>query len=188
VPGIEILAPSDYQELRRMIRYAVERAVGPVAVRYPRGKGPEDLLPSSTDEEDVTRSRRLLAGEDATVVTVGTMAERCLEAARMVAEEGIACEVIDVRRVKPFDQETLFRSVERTGAVLVVEDGTIAGGFGQTFLAQLQESGLRVSSARIACADHPLHQGTRDQLYRQEGMDAPSIAEALRRLLAAKKP
>ncbi len=187
VPGIEILAPSDYRELRRMIRYAVDRAEGPVAVRYPRGKGREDLVPEAPDQEDVTRARILRAGDAVTAVSVGTMAERCLEAAVALAAEGIACEVVDVRRVKPYDRETLMESVRRTGAVLVVEDGTIAGGFGQAFLADLQESGFRAVSARIACGDHPLHQGTRDQLYRQEGMDAVSIADAMRRLQREKE-
>jgi 1-deoxy-D-xylulose-5-phosphate synthase len=188
IPGIEILAPSDYGELRTMLTYAVETAHGPVAIRYPRGKGREDLASASTVSEPTTigRPRRLMQGEGITVVSVGTMAERVLEVARSLASEGIACDVLDVRWVKPFDREFLFESVRRTGAVLIAEDGTEAGGFGQTFLAALQESGIQAVSARIACGDHPLTQGTREQLFRQEGMDVDSIASALRRLWKAK--
>jgi 1-deoxy-D-xylulose-5-phosphate synthase len=182
VPDLEIFAPSDYSELRRMLRHAVEKSEGPVAIRYPRGKGREALLPDSATIGDFPKARRLRPGGDVTVVAVGTMAERTLEAAAALDGEGIGCDVLDVRRVKPYDREMLFASVERTGAVLVAEDGTEAGGFGATFLSDLQQAGIHARSARIACGDHPLRQGTRDQLYRMEGMDADSIAAALRRL------
>jgi 1-deoxy-D-xylulose-5-phosphate synthase len=186
IPGIEILAPSDYRELRSMLAYAVETAEGPVAIRYPRGKGREDLSPDGSTTVPDGECRRLVGGGGITVICVGTMTERAMEASRILEAEGIACDVIDLRWVKPFDREFLFESVRRTGAVLVAEDGTEAGGFGQAFLAALQESGIPAVSARVACGDHPLSQGTREQLYRLEGMDVESIASSLRRLLKAK--
>ena len=186
IPGIEILAPSDYEELRGMLSYAVERATGPVAIRYPRGRGSRSLSEQNAPAIPDGASRRLMAGEDVTAIAVGTMAGRVLEAARGLSAEGIGCDVLDVRWVKPFDRSTLFESISRTHAVLVAEDGTEAGGFAQAFLAELQEAGIPAVSARTGCRDLPLLQGTREQLYAQEGMDGVSIGEKLRRIVREK--
>ncbi len=188
VPGLEILAPSDYRELRTMLAYAVSEAKGPVAIRYPRGKGRETLLPDEVPSAPFPFPRRLRAvvDVDVTAVCVGTMAERALEAAGALEKEGISVDVLDVRRVKPFNRKALGEAVRRTGAVLVAEDGTEAGGFGQAFLAALEADGIPALVARAACRDLPLHQGTREQLYRQESMDAASLADLLRRLRADK--
>ncbi|MGX8699685.1 MAG: 1-deoxy-D-xylulose-5-phosphate synthase, partial [bacterium] len=114
VPGMTVLSPASFQELRDMLTYAVLSCHGPVAVRYP--KGGEGAYKAG----GAVPSSLLREGEDFTLVTYGTSVNDALAAADTLAAEGIGLEVIKLGFLKPWDTDAVERSVRKTGRLLVL--------------------------------------------------------------------
>ena len=99
------------------------------------------------------------AGRDLTMVTIGAALSKALEAAEQLASEGIEVEIVDARTLVPFDLETVLRSVEKTGRLMTVEDGSLTHGFGAEVLARVVEAGwgaLVAPPRRVAAEDVPI--------------------------------
>jgi 1-deoxy-D-xylulose-5-phosphate synthase len=182
MPNMTILAPRDNAELSAMLTWAVQ-ARRPVAIRYPRGREaafPElASLPTAPDG----CAQILTHGRDATIVSVGACARAALDAASILAVEGIHVEVIDLRWAKPVDWETIMDSTLKTRRLLVVEEGTIAGGIGSGILEHVLSLPDPIRATRAALADTVHHQARRDAVLRHQGLDGPGLAARLRKLM-----
>lgn len=190
IPGLILLSPSDYAELESMLEWALACPDGPVAIRYPRGRGVRDAasLPGATGSSerpaDPLALRLLRPGRDLTILSVGAMAVPVLSAAeRLEREHGILCEVLDARAVKPMDWTGLSRSLERTGCLMTVEDGTLAGGFGASVAATLSRHGIRIPLHLAGVSDAPLPQGSRSELHIRESLDSDGLVRRALSLL-----
>ena len=176
MPGMEIFAPRDFSELSIMLSYAVMEANGPVAIRYPRGS--EEVI----EGEHISISKRsqvLRSGEDITILSAGVMAKEAMEAADILKKEaGLSCEVIDLRCLKPLDEEAILKSVKKTKLIVSCEDGVIKGGIAQTIAKLLMDNQIYKRFIGIGVGDHPVQAGSREQLLEKEGMNAKSIAKA----------
>ena len=154
VPGLKVVAPSDPADAKGLLKSAI-RDDNPVVfienkLLYPKKGTIEDdaeIIPLG-----VARVRRF--GDDITIVSYGRMLDMALEAAEILAEEGVECEVIDLRTLKPLDMATLLNSSARTGRFVFVEEGT--GGVGAEVAARVVEElpGTRV--VRVAAKDAPI--------------------------------
>jgi len=98
----------------------------------PEQESPNYSIPLGTAEIVVT-------GADLTLVAWGTMVKVCEDAAKMVLEKGINCEVIDLRSIVPWDKELVFESVRKTGKVVIVHEAPITNGFGAELTASIQQ-------------------------------------------------
>ena len=182
IPTMQILAPSDEAELVAALRTAVE-AEGPIALRYPRGPGEGVAIPAY-DEAEVwpyAKMRPLQTPDEARValVAVGRMVARAKEAARLLAEEGIGCSVIDARWVKPLDEEGLLGLAADHALVVTVEENTERGGFGAAVLELFAREGVAVDTLVCAIPDQFAAQGTMDQLIADAGLDGASLARCI---------
>ena len=180
MPNTTLLSPCNYEELDRMLEYAVSEATGLVAVRYPRGCQSEVLaaIPSS----EGFGPRVIREGENIAILSLGIMAEQALEAAKVLSEKGIEARVIDVRCVKPVDISAWKELLSDIDRVVTIEDGIAHAGFGSYLLSALEEEGgfKCVSDFTIlGVSDHPLEAGDRKVLLENEGMDSKSIVEAV---------
>ena len=101
MPNMTILAPSDYQELRVMLKYALLECEGPVAIRYPRGEGSESLYSHRSFIPGKTEVAR--EGTGLILLAVGSMVSTALEVAEILDNRGFNCKVVNCRSVKPFD-------------------------------------------------------------------------------------
>jgi len=182
MPNMTLLAPRDNRELSTMLTWAVQ-AERPVAIRYPRGR--EAAFPELASLTPVPEGHAqiLLEGEDATIISVGTCARAALDAASILSDEQIRVEVIDLRWAKPIDWASVESSVLKTGRLLVVEEGTIAGGIGSVILEHVFEMSVPVKAVRAALADTVHHQARRDAVLRQQGLDGPGLADRLRQMM-----
>ncbi len=183
VPNLEILAPRDYSELRRMLRHAVFTSRGPVAIRYPRGS--ERIAPDcgGLASPPMDKAQILRSGDHITLASCGVMARNAMLAAQLLSEEGIFCEVIDIRRIKPLDRDTILDSCRRTGHLVTIEDGTSEGGVGALVVREAAKVIPVLRYEIIATGDHPIQQGSVSQILSREGMDPVSIANVCRGLL-----
>lgn len=176
VPGITVLAPASFAELRSMLRYAVLELDGPVALRYPRGgengySGNQSGLPSSV----------LRAGSDLTAVCYGTMTGEVLAAAERLAEEGIQVEVVKLNQLVPLVPDLVFQSMRKTKRLLVAEEVIAAGAVGNSLAALAEEAGIPVQKLILLNAGNRfVPHGTIPQLREMLGINCDHIVTAIR--------
>jgi 1-deoxy-D-xylulose-5-phosphate synthase len=176
IPNLAVMAPRDARELESMMALALEHE-GPSAVRYPRGTAPEGppLAPLRMGRAEV-----LAEGRDLAVLAVGSSVLPALGAAGRLAEEGIRARVVNVRFVKPMDEETV-RGAAALGRVLTVEENALMGGFGSAVLEFLNREGMGgVAVSCLGIPDEYVEQGTQQELRAQYGLDEEGIARAAR--------
>ena len=178
VPGMTVLCPASFAELREMLTLAVNELSGPVAIRYPRGG--EGIY-----TEDRTRESAgvLRAGEDLTLVAYGTMICEALAAADRLAAEGVRAEVIRLGLIRPLDPTTVFESVKKTGALLVAEEVCASGCVGLRLAAALEKEIIPARVRTLNLGAGVVQHGTVSELRAQCGIDAQGIALAARALL-----
>lgn len=135
VPGIKVVAPSSPADAKGMLVTAI-RDNNPVLfmehklLYRMKGPVPEESYTIPLKSAEVKRQ-----GRDLTIVAYSIMVPRALEAAEILAAEGIEVEVVDPRCLKPLDTETIIRSVSKTGRVLITHEAPITGGFGAELAA-----------------------------------------------------
>jgi len=183
MPGMEILAPRSYSELSFMLQYAVQESKGPVAIRYPRASESDEY--QILEQIPVNKAQYLRKGSDITILSVGFLAEQALEASRLLECEGIFADVIDLRRIKPLDEETILESAHKTGHVICCEDGMYNNGVCSRIAQLLEENKISATFAPVGVNDRPVPAGTRAQLLKREGMDAKSIAAICKNILTS---
>ena len=185
VPGLKVITPATPYDAKGLLKSAI-RDDDPViflehkrSYRLVRGEVPEDDYTLPIGRADVK-----LEGADLTVVTYGLMVHHCLEAARDLANEGIAVEVVDLRTVRPLDTETILNSVRKTGKTLIVHEDTKVGGIGGEIAAMISEEAfehLDGPVTRVAGPDVPAMPFS-PPLEAVYMVDSTRIADAIRRL------
>ncbi len=171
VPGMTILAPASFAELRRMLRQAIYDIEGPVAIRYPRGG--EDGY--SADHSEAP-SCVLQEGKDLTLVTYGTMIGEVRKAAEQLKAAGISAEIVKLNRICPVEEETVLTSLRKTGRLLAVEEVARQGCVGMNLLAMAAEKGVSLSAAKLLNPGSGIvQQGTVAQLRAFCGIDGDGI-------------
>ena len=179
LPNMVVLAPGDAREAEQMA-FAMARDERPNYVRLPREKTP--LFVSSEAEFEIGRAYVLREGTDVALFGTGVMTYQLLLAAEKLAELGISAEVVHVPTIKPLDEQTLFASAQKCGAVLTAEEGQIAGGFGGAvaeFLSEHAPMPLR----RIGVRDAFGESGTMAELWQKHGLDAETIVQQAQMML-----
>ncbi len=182
-PNMVIMAPRDENMLQHMLATAVAHD-GPVALRYPRGKGAGVDLDEEFKTIPIGSGELLREGDDVLLAAAGTVVRPTLNAARNLARDGISGAVIDARFIKPLDAELIGRWAAHCGRVVTVEENTIAGGFGSGVLEMLSEAGLSVPVKRIGVPDVFVEHGSQAELRAELGLDAPGIAQTVKRWMA----
>jgi 1-deoxy-D-xylulose-5-phosphate synthase len=138
IPNLIIMAPRDENELARMLATAVE-CKKPVAIRYPRGKALGVTMDDNPMPLPIGLSETLTEGDDLTIVAIGSMVEPARDAVHRLTTRKISTTLIDARFIKPLDIDAIRHSVQKTGALLTVEEGILNGGFSSAVLEALSE-------------------------------------------------
>lgn len=179
VPDMVVMAPKDERELKAMLLTALDYEAGPIALRYPRGKGPGADFSGKVEPLPLGRAEVLKEGRDGTIWALGSMVYPSLEASEILEAEGLSFGVVNARFVKPLDGELLLRTSE-LGPVVTVEEGSLSGGFGSAVLEHLEDSGLSsVRVLRLGIPDRFVEQGRREEVLRILGLDGRGIAESI---------
>ena len=178
IPGMVIMAPADEDELRHMLATALAHQDGPIALRYPRGTGCGVPLIGNPQPLTLGKGLPLTEGEDVCLLAVGAMVDAACTAATILARSGIAAEVINMRFVKPLDEELLAQVWSRHRLVLTVEENSVVGGFGAGILewAATQSSHLSVHVVNLGIPDDFQEHATRQELLADMGLTGEGIA------------
>ena len=179
VPHMTVLCPASFAELRYMLRQAIEEKDGPVAVRYPRGG--EERYRECCGAEMMTCLRE---GKDCTIVSYGTLINEALGAADLLQKKGIEAAVVKLNRIAPLDPAYVKEKLGNIKCLLVLEDCVNTGCVGQRLAATMLQSGVAPQKLILKnSGDAFVQQGTVAQLYRAVGLDAQSVADALKEVL-----
>lgn len=172
VPGMTVLAPRDIGELRTMIRWTQQHD-GPCAIRY--GRSSVDMSSKYPNAEVFVPGKweMLEAGDDCTLLAVGSMVETAVCVRNMLAEKGVHACLVNASSVKPMDEQMLRAIAEKP--VFTLEEHAYTGGFGSAVCSFDAVEGLPVPAACFALPDTFVSHGSRDLLLEHLGLSAEKI-------------
>lgn len=151
-PGLYVVYPSNAADAKGLLKAAV-RSQDPVLFLEHKGLYRQVYARGAECDRDqifpIGKAKIVQSGKDVTVVTWGAIVNKTLTAVRELEKDGVSVEVIDLRTIVPFDQETVFESVRRTGRVLIAHEDTVFMGFGAEIAAQIGDICFRNLDAPI---------------------------------------
>jgi 1-deoxy-D-xylulose-5-phosphate synthase len=183
IPHIVIMAPKDENELRHMLKTAVDCRC-PVSLRYPRGRAVGVNIEEQLKTLEIGKGEVLREGTDLAVIAIGSTVYPALAAAQRLAEEGIDIKVINARFAKPVDSELIADTAATIKKIITVEENVLQGGFGSAVLELLSEkniTGVRIK--RLGIPDEFVEHATQAQLRQKYGIDEDGIYRAVKEML-----
>ena len=172
IPGMTVINPCDDVEARAAVKAAYAHE-GPVYLRFGRLAIPV-INDEATYKFEIGKGIVLKEGKDVTVIATGLCVSEALEAAKMLAADGIDAEVINIHTIKPLDEELVITSAQKTGKVVTVEEHSVIGGLGSAVCDALSEKApTRVM--KIGIYDTFGESGPALELIKKYGLDAESI-------------
>lgn len=182
LPNMTVVVPADAAETAQVIRWAASYQ-GPVYIRMGRAKV-EDVI--SPDAEFVPgKSTTLADGSDITIMACGIMTQQALQAAKMLAEEGISARVINMSSIKPIDEEAIVKAAKETGAIVTCEEHTVMGGLGSA-VAEVVVRQCPVPMAMVGTEDVFGQSGKASEVLKVYGLTPEHIALEAKKLVEAK--
>lgn len=177
MPNMTIMAPKDENELRNMLKTALDFN-GPVSVRYPRGSGLGVDISGPMEELPIGKAEVIKEGFDLCFWAIGSMVKPALDAAELLAKEGISAGVVNMRFAKPLDTELLKAHAQRYGKIVTLEEGVLAGGVGSAVLEYLNQEELldKCRVLTLGIPDEFILHGDKALLFKDIGLDTPAIA------------
>lgn len=178
LPGMTVLAPADRAELDAAMTFALALDT-PVAIRYPRDLVPEPLhAPGETCPPfQVGKSRTLREGADGTLLAYGSTVAPAMQAAQILAEDGLHFAVVNGRFAKPLDAKEITQRIASGKPVIVLEDHSLVGGFGSAVLELAADRQLDASRVhRVGIPDRFIEHASRAAQLKTAGLDVDSIA------------
>ena len=177
-PNMVVMAPGDANDLGAMLDFALQHDVA-CSIRYPKLTANEikrTLVPI-----ELGKSETLRTGSDGVIICAGTPLKDCLDAAEILATEGINLSVVNARFVKPIDVDMVKTCLTDYGFVVTVEEAMLMGGFGSALLETANELRLPTSHVqRIGIPDRFVEHGDRAQLLSELSLDVDGIASVCR--------
>ena len=174
LPGIVLMVPADENETRQML-YTGFGLNGPSAVRYPRGAGPGVPVEKDMNALPVGRAELRRRGRDIAILSFGPLLQYALEAA-----EQLDASVVNMRFVKPLDEEMIIEMASTHERLVTVEENALAGGAGSGVNEVLLAKDAQVRVLNHALPDRFIDQGSRGDMLRDAGLDTGGILAAVR--------
>ena len=179
LPNLIFMAPKDENELRHMLKTAVEFN-GPAALRYPRGAGASMDFDKKVKLLEIGKGEILKNGDDLAIIAIGNMVSPSLKAANILSEKGINAAVFNSRFIKPLDKNLIKKLACKTKRIVTVEENVLQGGFGSSVMEMLEEAGINnINFKRIGIPDKFVEHGSPVLLREKYGLDAESIAATI---------
>ena len=180
MPNMTVVAPADGVEVR-LAMLAANDWDGPVYVRLTRD--PQPTLFDASYDFAIGRASLVREGGDITLIGTGEQTVRAVQAADLLAADGIGAHVLHVPTIKPLDEDAIVAAARHTGRVVTAEDHTIIGGLGGAVAETLAEH-APTPMLRVGIRDTFGESATNDDLLEKYGLTPAHVADAARRLLA----
>ena len=184
IPNLVIMAPKDENECRQMLHTAYLYH-GPAAVRYPRGVGLGVEIQQSMAEMEIGRAEILATFNDQfdeyiSILAFGSRVKAALDAAKaFAAHHDVAVRVVNMRFVKPLDEQLITSIADSTILFVTVEEHAVMGGAGSAVNEYLAQAQIVKPILNLGLADEFMHQASHEQMLQQAGLDATGIESSL---------
>lgn len=174
IPGMVVMSPADDVETRAMVKAAYEHK-GPVYMRFSRFGAPAIHGDGFTFE--IGKGEVMRDGSDVAIIANGLLVAEALEAANILAEQGIEARVIDMATIKPLDEELVLKAARECKKIVTCEEHSVIGGFGEAVCTVIAQHGLACPVERVGVNDEFGHSGPAGALLKQFGLCAEHIAQ-----------
>jgi 1-deoxy-D-xylulose-5-phosphate synthase len=181
IPNMIVMTPSDENETRRLLATGYHHN-GPAAVRYPRGKGPGVAVEKSLDPVELGKGVVRRRGRSVAVLAFGSMLTPALEAAH-----AIGASVVDMRFVKPLDEDLIGDLATSHQLIVTIEENTLQGGAGSAVNEFLLRANYRIPILNLGLPDEFIEHGKAPEMLAAVELDAESIADSIKKKLKACK-
>lgn len=184
IPNMVIMAPKDERELQNMLNTMIEYDEGPIALRYPRGKGAGVKLKDTFEIIPIGKGELLREGEDGTIFAIGKTVEFALETSKMLSRDGFELGVVNLRFAKPLDKKLILERASKTEFCFSVEDNAIEGGVGSSIQEIFNEvQGKKKALHIFGFPDKFIEHGAPDILYDNYGLSPRKLCESIKRII-----
>lgn len=180
IPGMVIINPADDTEARAAVKAAIEYT-GPVYMRLGRLAVPVFNDPQNYSFE-IGKGIKLREGKDITIVATGLMVYEAVQAAKILADEGIEADVINIHTIKPIDKDIIINSAKNTGLVITVEEHSVIGGLGEAVCDVLSEK-YPTRVIKIGVNDEFGYSGPAVELLKKFGLSSDNIVKTAKEAL-----
>jgi transketolase len=184
LPPFAILVPSDQTMMAAAVKAAAEHQ-GPVYLRSSRGEFPR-VYGSGTCPFQIGQANTVREGRDVTIIACGLMTGVALDAACILAEQGVSARVLDMHTVKPVDRRAILAAARETGAIVTAEEHLVRGGLGAA-VAQVTAEEHPVPMRFVGIRDTYLESGTVEELMAKYGFSSSDVVRAATEAVQAKK-
>ncbi len=182
LPSFTVVVPADAIETAGAIRVAASD-YGPFYIRLSRPKTP--IVYPEGYHFTLGKAVTMRQGKDATVIAVGLMVAKALEAADILARQGIDCRVINMHTLKPLDEAAIVNAASETGAIVVAEEHLAQGGLGSR-IAQIVAKEKPVPMGFVNLGDRYAVSGKSEELLQRYGLTARDIEESVKSVVKRK--
>ncbi len=183
IPGMTVINPADAVEARAAVEAAINFE-GPVYIRFGRYAVP--VIYDDSYKFEIGKGVQMTDGTDVTVVATGMMVSMAMEAARVLAGEGISVRVINIATIKPIDKDIIVKAAEETGAIVTSEEHSIIGGLGSAVSEVVCEA-CPVPVVKMGVEDKFGHSGKVPPLLEMYGLTVENMIAKIRAAIALKK-
>ncbi|MGP1349847.1 MAG: transketolase family protein [Stomatobaculum sp.] len=177
IPGMVVMTPADDVEAEAMVRAAYAHE-GPVYMRFSRLATPVFNDPANYRFE-IGKGITMREGSDVTIIATGLPVASAMEAAELLAADGIHARMIDMHTIKPLDRELVLKAAEETGKIVTVEEHSVIGGLGSAVCELLSEE-LPTAVKRLGIYDVYTESGTAEALVKKYGLDGEGVYRSVR--------
>ena len=181
MPNLCFLAPADGRQLEEMIAFAADHD-GPCAIRYPRG---EAASIHGLDAFEAGKAQKIREGSKVSIWALGNMLSHALEAADILSTEGTDATVVNIASISPLDIDMLREDALGHDLIVTIEDNVLSGGIGECISGELAKIAIQTEDdtaehIAIGWPDRFIEHGSTEDLFREYGLDAVSLAERIR--------
>jgi transketolase len=182
LPKMTVIVPADFNQTKQAT-IAIADYLGPVYLRFGRPVMPIFVKPDA--KFVIGKADVLNEGTDVTIIACGHLVWKSIEAVKILAEQGISAELINMHTIKPLDEEAILKSVSKTKCVVTAEEHMMHGGLGDA-VAQVLARKLPTPHEYVAVNDSFGESGTPMELMAKYGIDTVDVVEAVKKVIGRK--
>ena len=183
LPNMTVIVPADFNQTKQAT-IAIADHLGPVYLRFGRPVMPIFVKPDA--KFVIGKADVLNEGTDVTIIACGHLVWKSIEAVKMLAEQGISAELINMHTIKPLDEEAILKSVSKTKCVVTAEEHMMHGGLGDA-VAQVLARKLPTPHEYVAVNDSFGESGTPMELMAKYGIDTINVVDAVKKVIGRKR-
>ena len=183
IPGMVVISPCDGVETRAAVEAAIKYD-GPVYLRLGRLSVPV-IFDETNYKFEIGKGITIKEGKDVTIIATGIMVTEAIKAGKILAEEGIDAEIIDIHTIKPIDRDIIIKSAKKTGIIVTAEEHSVIGGLGSA-VAEVVTDEYPVSVLKVGIQDMFGRSGKPAELLEMYGLLANDIVVKAREAINTK--